>query len=368
MLAPYTQVPAPSEEEDGSDAYESSGRNNASVFRSNFFSRNHSDPYIAYHGRVSYCTTTRAEAHAGGQDYSEHSMWTEVSVLITYNRVMHIMQIPHDHCGKPGDELKFVKENLIMSVNVRNVLVRPLNIPREGYRDAFEVLLAGSTSKKLSLLGSLSASSKGITAIMFLTEDSFQMRSWMRAISNPFTDPSKDPPDAVPASPGSTKDGSASPGQAAAGGNSPRHRDDNDGFSFGGEDIVSGTNSLRDVNRVRAPSSTPPPSSPSTPSTADRFTNYAGSDAVNGTNALRKLKKTPSVSGPAMTGALSGAFNAAAADECAAREVAFVDITPVSRERGAEPDLVADDGLHPSAAMYAEWTRLALPVARALLA
>ncbi|KFN48128.1 SGNH/GDSL hydrolase family protein [Arenimonas metalli] len=62
------------------------------------------------------------------------------------------------------------------------------------------------------------------------------------------------------------------------------------------------------------------------------------------------------------------AFNAAAADECAAREVAFVDITPVSRERGAEPGMVADDGLHPSAAMYAEWTRLALPVARALLA
>ncbi|HEX4852879.1 SGNH/GDSL hydrolase family protein [Arenimonas sp.] len=62
------------------------------------------------------------------------------------------------------------------------------------------------------------------------------------------------------------------------------------------------------------------------------------------------------------------AFNAAAADECTAREVAFVDITPVSRERGAEPGMVADDGLHPSAAMYAEWTRLALPVARALLA
>ncbi|WP_290887843.1 SGNH/GDSL hydrolase family protein [Arenimonas sp.] len=62
------------------------------------------------------------------------------------------------------------------------------------------------------------------------------------------------------------------------------------------------------------------------------------------------------------------AFNAAAADECAAREVAFVDITPVSRERGAEPGMVADDGLHPSAAMYTEWTRLALPVARVLLA
>ena len=62
------------------------------------------------------------------------------------------------------------------------------------------------------------------------------------------------------------------------------------------------------------------------------------------------------------------AYNAAAAKICAKRGVAFVDIAPVSRKRGAEPAMLADDGLHPSAAMYAEWTRLALPVARRLLA
>jgi lysophospholipase L1-like esterase len=62
------------------------------------------------------------------------------------------------------------------------------------------------------------------------------------------------------------------------------------------------------------------------------------------------------------------AFNAAAHDICTARGVAFVDITPVSRDRGAAPDMLADDGLHPSAAMHAQWTRLALPVARRLLA
>ena len=60
-------------------------------------------------------------------------------------------------------------------------------------------------------------------------------------------------------------------------------------------------------------------------------------------------------------------YNAAAAKICARRGVAFVDIVPVSRERGAEPAMLADDGLHPSAAMYAEWTRLALPVVRRLL-
>lgn len=66
-------------------------------------------------------------------------------------------------------------------------------------------------------------------------------------------------------------------------------------------------------------------------------------------------------------GAQIDAFNAVARDICAAHGVAFVDVTPVSRARGAEPAMLADDGLHPSAAMYAEWAALALPAARAAL-
>ena len=62
------------------------------------------------------------------------------------------------------------------------------------------------------------------------------------------------------------------------------------------------------------------------------------------------------------------AYNAAAREICIAHDVAFVDITRASREFGAQPTMLADDGLHPSAAMYAEWTRLALPVVRARLA
>jgi lysophospholipase L1-like esterase len=61
------------------------------------------------------------------------------------------------------------------------------------------------------------------------------------------------------------------------------------------------------------------------------------------------------------------AYNAAAREISVARGVAFVDITPVSRARGNEDAMLAEDGLHPSAAMYAEWARGALPVARALL-
>ena len=59
------------------------------------------------------------------------------------------------------------------------------------------------------------------------------------------------------------------------------------------------------------------------------------------------------------------AYNAAAAAVCARHGVAFVDIAPVSRAHGAE--LVAADGLHPSAGLYAEWTSLALPAGEQLL-
>ena len=62
------------------------------------------------------------------------------------------------------------------------------------------------------------------------------------------------------------------------------------------------------------------------------------------------------------------AYNAAARAICIAHGVAFVDITAVSRQHGAEPAMLAGDGLHPSAAMYALWTQAALPVAQHLLA
>ena len=62
------------------------------------------------------------------------------------------------------------------------------------------------------------------------------------------------------------------------------------------------------------------------------------------------------------------AYNAAASDICAAHGVAFVDITGISRDGGGEPDMLAGDGLHPSAAQYARWTAAALPVAMGLLA
>ncbi len=62
------------------------------------------------------------------------------------------------------------------------------------------------------------------------------------------------------------------------------------------------------------------------------------------------------------------AYNACVRDTCATGGVAFVDIAPVSRALCAEAGMLVDDGLHPSAAVYAAWVDLALPVARGLLA
>ena len=62
------------------------------------------------------------------------------------------------------------------------------------------------------------------------------------------------------------------------------------------------------------------------------------------------------------------AYNAAARDLCEAHGVAFVDITGISRDRGGTAEMLADDGLHPSASQYARWAGAALPVAMGLLA
>ena len=61
-------------------------------------------------------------------------------------------------------------------------------------------------------------------------------------------------------------------------------------------------------------------------------------------------------------------FNAVALETCMRRGVVFVDITDASRQRGAELEMLVDDGLHPSALMYAEWARLALPAVQTMQA
>nr|WP_193570561.1 SGNH/GDSL hydrolase family protein [Luteibacter yeojuensis] len=60
-------------------------------------------------------------------------------------------------------------------------------------------------------------------------------------------------------------------------------------------------------------------------------------------------------------------FNAVARDETLRMHAHWVDVTPASREAGARPGMLVDDGLHPSAAQYAIWTRTILSEAEAAL-
>lgn len=62
------------------------------------------------------------------------------------------------------------------------------------------------------------------------------------------------------------------------------------------------------------------------------------------------------------------AYNAAAHEIAAARGVAFVDITAISRNGTDPAAFFADDGLHPSAAQYRAWAEAALPAVEALVA
>ncbi len=60
-------------------------------------------------------------------------------------------------------------------------------------------------------------------------------------------------------------------------------------------------------------------------------------------------------------------FNKILTDEGAKRGLRVVDVFPISKKMGAEPSLVAADGLHPSGKAYAEWEKIIFPVALEML-
>ncbi|WP_080238274.1 SGNH/GDSL hydrolase family protein [Spirosoma rigui] len=61
------------------------------------------------------------------------------------------------------------------------------------------------------------------------------------------------------------------------------------------------------------------------------------------------------------------AFNAIAEDECRKMAIAYVDITPLSRQAAGDASQFASDGLHYSGKQMRQWAETALPVARTLL-
>lgn len=56
-------------------------------------------------------------------------------------------------------------------------------------------------------------------------------------------------------------------------------------------------------------------------------------------------------------------FNAINREETARAGAHYVDVTPISRQAANDEAWLAEDGLHPSGVMYAEWARLAFSAA-----
>ena len=61
------------------------------------------------------------------------------------------------------------------------------------------------------------------------------------------------------------------------------------------------------------------------------------------------------------------AFNRINRQETERAGARYVDVTEQSRLAARDPSLIADDGLHPSAKMYAAWVSLALPTILSML-
>ncbi len=57
-------------------------------------------------------------------------------------------------------------------------------------------------------------------------------------------------------------------------------------------------------------------------------------------------------------------FNAINRTEAELKGVTYLDVTPLSRQATFDPELMADDGLHPSGKMYAAWAEMAFAAAR----
>lgn len=97
---------------------------------------------------------------------------------------------------------------------------------------------------------------------------------------------------------------------------------------------------------------------------------YAGGDATRViVFSIPDWGVTPFAAGRdrAQISAEINAFNAVNLEETQGAGSYYMDVTPVSREAVARPNLIASDNLHPSGIMYAEWVKLALPVALKIL-
>jgi hypothetical protein len=219
-------------------------------------SNNTLSPFIAYRGKLWFSTVTRADyspnmtmtfTASSIAQLTDESNWQDAYVSITYNRVLHITA---------NDNLKLDSDNLLLSINIRNIEVRSLHIPKEGFHDSFELIIVGtpgggggggmmmmtgssSSSSTMSLFNTMMtgiSSSKDIMSIIFTADSAQTVASWMRVIANPFHGFSNEiPPAAVLRATNASKSSSSSAAAVAAqqhGDSSCRGGEDSSTFEY----------------------------------------------------------------------------------------------------------------------------------------
>eukprot|EP01038_Epipyxis_sp_PR26KG_P010985 gene10985-14758_t len=172
--------------------------------------------------------------------------WMEAGILLTFDRVLHFLQLPKSssfsssHTNRfsiSGDDKsllhksdflnaadetsmpeKFLysRSSILMSIHVKDAIIGPVYIPHEDFRDAFEIKFnspplssinpnnnnnnPSSRASFSSIIPGINSTEKSnanlpIQSVVFVASDSIQVRDWMRVITHPFADPFMDPPD-----------------------------------------------------------------------------------------------------------------------------------------------------------------------------
>lgn len=174
--------------------------------------------YILRNADTSVVGGAGASVSGGGSgviDSINYAEFKTALAVLTYDRVLHLI-----HCDPEGSvaaaaapassgdadavaaladslALNFDKSQLILSISVKPCTIAPVYLPKDGFRDSFEIVVPKRTGGLTSSLTSLIASApqhKNISSVIVVFDDSVHVRNWMRCLSNPFVDPNIDSP------------------------------------------------------------------------------------------------------------------------------------------------------------------------------
>ena len=99
----------------------------------------------------------------------ELSQFEERLIIITYNRVLHVIDQTNMYNNNNNKCKQFLEshiyyDNIIFSINIRNTIVSPVYLSKSGIRDALELILPLKSNNNDDY----------VTSILFVTENANQ--------------------------------------------------------------------------------------------------------------------------------------------------------------------------------------------------